>query len=134
MMTDEIPQMIPNIVRKLRILLARNVATVWRNVSRKFMASLANALLFGRDCHPDRSSCFAKRSNCVVEGPAFCSKQDLTPRLRHYCNTTWSFSLSELSTSSVLAPLEIPILTATLRLPSLPFGSGTSTEACFSLS
>src|SRR5882724_981785 len=60
MMTDEIPQMIPNIVRKLRILLARNVATVWRNVSRKFMASLANALLFEQDCHPDRSggTCF----------------------------------------------------------------------------
>src|SRR5882762_9430560 len=44
MMTDELPQMIPNMVRKLRILLARKVATVWRNVSRKFMASLTKTL------------------------------------------------------------------------------------------
>ncbi len=50
-----------------------------------------------------------------------------------YCRTTWSPSLSPLSTS-VLAPFEIPILTATLFLPSLPFGSGTSTDAFLSLS
>jgi hypothetical protein len=45
MITDEIPQMMPNIVRKLRILFARKVAMVWRKVSRKFIADPTNAWL-----------------------------------------------------------------------------------------
>src|ERR1035438_631453 len=50
-----------------------------------------------------------------------------------YCSTTWSPSFSPLRTS-VFAPFEMPMLTATLSLPSLPFGSGISTEAFLSLS
>src|SRR5580693_4899821 len=50
-----------------------------------------------------------------------------------YCSTTWSPSFSPLRTS-VFAPFEIPMLTATLSLPSLPLGSGISTEAFLSLS
>jgi hypothetical protein len=38
-MTDEIPQTIPNMVRKIRILCARKVAIDWRRISVRFIAS-----------------------------------------------------------------------------------------------
>src|ERR1700674_5505500 len=47
---------------------------------------------------------------------------------RSYCRTTCSPSFNPLS-NSVLAPLEMPILTATFFLPSLAWVSGTSTDA-----
>src|SRR4051794_37652055 len=62
--------------------------------------------------------------------PAFPRKR---PYIRTYCSTTSSPSFRPLS-NSVLAPFEIPILTATFFLPSLALVSGTSTEAFLSLS
>src|SRR6185503_19223603 len=50
-----------------------------------------------------------------------------------YCKMTWSPSFRPFNTS-VFAPLEIPMLIAVLRFPSLPLGSGISTEALRSLS
>ena len=50
-----------------------------------------------------------------------------------YCRTTSSPSFNPLS-NSVLAPLEMPMLTATFFLPSLAWVSGTSTDAFLSLS
>src|SRR6266498_1498828 len=50
-----------------------------------------------------------------------------------YWRMTWSSLLRPFNTS-VLAPLEIPMLIATFRFPSLPLASGTSTEALRSLS
>src|SRR5215475_8840554 len=38
-MTDDIPQTIPNIVRKIRILCARKVAIVWRKISSRLMVA-----------------------------------------------------------------------------------------------
>src|SRR6185312_10024958 len=52
---------------------------------------------------------------------------------RSYCSTTWSPSFRPLR-SSVLAPLEMPILTAIFFLPSLALVSGISTDAFLSLS
>src|SRR5215472_8357086 len=49
------------------------------------------------------------------------------------CSTTWSLSFSPDSTS-VLAPFEMPMVSATLRFPSFAFASGTSVEAFLSLS
>src|SRR6266852_45938 len=63
--------------------------------------------------------------------------KNLTPAAKglrpFYCSTTWSPSFSPCS-NSVLAPFDIPMLTASFRLPSLAFGSGTSTDAFLSLS
>src|SRR5882724_13017276 len=67
MMTEEIPHTMPNIVRKLRILLARKVEIVWRNVSRRFIASVVGVYKLAKNlihfpfydslplCHPERS-------------------------------------------------------------------------------
>ena len=37
MITDAIPHTIPNMVRKVRILWARNVANAWRRISERVM-------------------------------------------------------------------------------------------------
>src|SRR6185437_4544713 len=53
--------------------------------------------------------------------------------LINYCRMTWS-SLFRPFRTSVFAPFEIPIVIATLRIPSLALGSGTWTDAFRSLS
>lgn len=86
------------------------------------------------------------RLNVVVKTNALPQKTKATTKMKDvrgtdesvpfptpYCRTTLSSFFKPLS-NSVFAPLEMPTVTGSLRLPSLPLGSGTSTEAFLSLS
>src|SRR6185503_13332836 len=84
----------------------------------------------GHKCSLVQEVCSTKKARGWV--PCLCPGR-LPGTNNSYCRMTWSPWFSPFRTS-VLAPFEIPMLMATFFLPSLPFGSGTSTEALRSLS